>query len=173
MTVNNTDYSLTVCKHIHMREPIILPECKNEKVPEAQHPFYHSVEIQTRFNDFDMLGHLNNSAYLQFMDLAKVRYFEAVTGKPLDMNGIATVIVNINVSFFSPTYFGETISVLTACVKISQRSFVLEQRAVNPCTGDVKCVATVVMAGFDPKTGHGVELDAAWIADLSRFESGV
>lgn len=156
-----------------MREPVILPEANNEKVPEAQHPFYHMVEIQTRFNDFDMLGHLNNSAYLQFMDLAKVRYFEAVTGKPLEMGGIATVIVNINVSFFSPTYFGENVAVLTACVKISQRSFVLEQRVVNPATGDVKCVATVVMAGFDPKTRQGVELDAAWVADLSRFESGV
>ena len=156
-----------------MREPVILPEANNEKVPEAQHPFYHKVEIQTRFNDFDMLGHLNNSAYLQFMDLAKVRYFEAVTGKPLEMGGIATVIVNINVNFFSPTYFGENVAVLTACVKISQRSFVREQRVVNPATGDVKCVASVVMAGFDPKTRQGVELDAAWVADLSRFESGV
>lgn len=156
-----------------VRKPIALPECNNEKVPQAEHPFYHSVDIQTRFNDFDMLGHLNNSAYLQFMDLAKVRYFEAVTGKPLEMDGIATVIVNINVSFFSPTFFGEDVSVVTACVKISQRSFVLEQRVVNRSSGDVKCVATVVMAGFDPKTSQGVELEHGWVNALSRFESGM
>lgn len=101
-----------------MREPVILPEANNEKVPQAQHPFYHMVEIQTRFNDFDMLGHLNNSAYLQFMDLAKVRYFEAVTGKPLEMGGIATVIVNINVSFFSPSYFGR----IWRCSQLALRS---------------------------------------------------
>ena len=156
-----------------MRKPITLPECNNEKVPAAEHPFYHSVDIQTRFSDFDMLGHLNNAAYLQFMDLAKVRYFEAVTGKPLEMDGIATVIVNINVSFFSPTFFGEEVGVVTACVKISQRSFVLEQRVVNRSTGDVKCVATVVMAGFDPKTSQGVELEADWVNALSRYESGM
>lgn len=156
-----------------MRQSITLPECRNEKVPQAEHPFYHSIGIQTRFNDFDMLGHMNNSAYLQFMDLAKVRYFEAVMGKPLDMDGIATVIVNINVNFFSPTYFGEEVSVLTSCVKISQRSFVLEQRVVNPSTGDVKCVASVVMAGFDPKTAESVELEDAWVDALKRFESGI
>lgn len=156
-----------------MRQPVSIPDCTNEKVPVPQHPFYHRVDIQTRFNDFDMLGHLNNSSYLQFMDLAKVRYFEAVTGKPLDMGGIAVVIVNINISFFSPTYMKEKVAVLTACVKISQHSFVLEQRVVNPDTGDVKCVATVVMAGFDPRTATGTELDAQWVEDLGRFESGM
>ena len=154
-----------------MKKAIEIPECHNEKVPQAEHPFFHAVEIQTRFSDFDMLGHLNNTSYLQYMDLAKVRYFEAVTGKPLDLKGIATVIVNINVSYFSPAHFGEPVSVLTACVKISQRSFVLEQRVVNPTTGDVKCIATVVMAGFDPKTGQGCELDAEWVRNLTAFES--
>ena len=118
-----------------MREPVILPEANNEKVPQAQHPFYHMVEIQTRFNDFDMLGHLNNSVYLQFMDLAKVRYFEAALGHPLDMHGPGVVVVNINVSFFSPAYISEKLAVATACVKISQRSFILEQRVLNPESG--------------------------------------
>lgn len=153
-----------------MKKAIEIPECRNEKVPQAEHPFFHSVEIQTRFGDFDMLGHLNNASYLQYMDLAKVRYFEAVQGRTLDLSGVATVIVNINASFYSPTQFGERVSVLTACVKISQRSFVLEQRVVNPDTGDVKCVASVVMAGFDPKTGQGCELDAEWVRLLGEFE---
>lgn len=153
-----------------MKKAIEIPECSNEKVPRAEHPFYHAVAIQSRFSDFDMLGHLNNASYLQYMDLAKVRYFEAVTGGKLSMEGIATVIVNINISFFSPTRFGEDVSVVTACVKISRRSFVLEQRVVNLATGDVKCVATVVMAGFDPKTSQGCELDAKWVEHLETFE---
>jgi len=152
-------------------KPIILPSCPNEKVPEAQHPFFHSVELQTRFNDFDLLGHLNNSAYLEFMDLAKVRYFEAALGKPLDVKGVAAVIVNINVNFYSPAYFGETLHALTACIRISQHSFILEQRVVNPESGDVKCVATTVMASFDPATATSPELNPEWADALRRFES--
>ena len=150
---------------------IQIPPCPNEKVPEAQHPFNHCVEVQTRFNDFDMLGHLNNSVYLQFMDLAKVKYFEAILGKPLDLKGIAAVIVNINVSFYSPAYYGEPLSALTACVKISQHSFILEQRIINLTTGDVKCVANTVMASFDPATATSTELDPEWVSALRRFES--
>ena len=105
-----------------MKKAIEIPECTNEKVPVAEHPFYHSVDIQTRFTDFDMLGaHLNNATYLQYMDLAKVRYFEAVTGAPLTVDGIAVVIVNVNVSFYSPAKFGEPLSgAHRACVHISR-----------------------------------------------------
>lgn len=150
--------------------PIQLPPCGNPKVPQAEHPFHHLVEVQTRFNDFDLLGHLNNSVYLQFMDLAKVAYFEAVTGHPLDPKGPGVVIVNINVNFFSPAYFREPLAVATACVKISHRSFILEQRVLNPETGDVKCVATTVMASFDPATATSPELDPEWTDALKRYE---
>ncbi len=147
-----------------------LPPCKNEKVPAPANTFNHITTVQTRFNDFDMLGHLNNSIYLQFMDLAKVSYFEAVTGAPLNLKGIGVVVVNINVSFFSPAYFGEKLAVVTTCTKISRRSFNLEQRVVNPESGDVKCVATTVMASFDPATATSPELDPEWTEALRRFD---
>ena len=154
-----------------MNPTITLPPCANEKVPQPQRPFRHLTEVQTRFNDFDMLGHLNNSVYLQFMDLAKVRYFEAALGHQLDMHGPGVVVVNINVSFFSPAYINETLAVATACVKISQRSFTLEQRVLNPESGDVKCVATTVMASFDMSTATSPELHPEWTEALRSFEN--
>lgn len=158
-------------QHSHISgEPLTLPPCRNEKVPAPLRPYRHMVAVQTRFNDFDMLGHLNNSVYLQFMDLGKVSYFEAVTDAPLDMNGIAVVIVNINISFFSPAMPGEELAVATQCIKISQRSFILEQRVLNPATGDVKCVATTVMAAFDRKTMTSAPLDPEWVSALTAFE---
>lgn len=155
-----------------MKTPITLPECTNEKVPALTHPFYHSVAIQTRFTDFDMFGHLNNNAYFQYADVAKMAYFEAVMGKPVTPVDLKAVIVNINGSFFSPTTINEPVVVLTACVKVSGRSFILEQRIVNPTTGDVKFVATVVLAAFDPATATGTHLDAAWAEAMTHFESG-
>ena len=150
--------------------PIALPKCANEKVPEPVPPYRHLTEVQTRFNYIDMLGHLNNSVYFQFMDLAKVRYFEAAKSAPLDMSGIAVVIVNINVSFFSPSLPDEPLAVATSCVKISRHSFALEQRVLNLTTGDVKCVATTVMAAFDPRTMSSAELDSSWASALASFE---
>jgi predicted thioesterase len=130
------------------------------------------VEIQPRFNDFDIFRHVNNSSYMQYLDLAKVKYFETALGHKVSTDAeIAAVIVNINVNFYSPTYFNEPVVVLTACVRISQHSFTLEQRVVNPETGDVKCAATVVLAAIDPATATSAPLSPEWKAGLARMES--
>ena len=56
----------------------------NNKKPkhgiEITTPFRHSIPVQLRFNDIDILGHLNNSVYFTLFDLGKTRYFEAVHG---------------------------------------------------------------------------------------------
>jgi acyl-CoA thioester hydrolase len=158
-------------KNCNQGTPITLPACPNEKVPAPIRPFRHVAPLQPRFNDFDVLGHVNNSVYLQFMDLGKVSYFEAVTGGALDMSHIAVAIVNININFFSQAMMNEPLVVATACVKISQRSFTLEQRIINPETGDVKCAATTVMAAFDRKTLTSTLLAPEWVAALTRYEA--
>lgn len=153
-----------------MKKPIELPPCTNLKVPEATHPFYCSKKLQIRFSDIDMVGHLNNSVYLTFMDLGKTAYFQAIMPERIDWHNVPIVIVNINCNFFSPTYIDENIVCLTAVTRISERSLSLEQRIVNEDTGDVKCVCTSVMAGFDSKTATGAPIDPVWAKAIKDFE---
>lgn len=154
-----------------MNAEIKIPPCTNEKVPAPAVKFRHSHPLQTRFNDFDVFGHMNNTAYFSLLDLGKVNYYKAVLGDRFDFLQIAVVIVNINISFFSPAYFNEPLVVLTACEKLSVHSLVLEQRVVNPETGDVKCVARSVMAGFDIKNATGIEIPAEWARAIADFEN--
>ena len=125
---------------------------QNSRIPEAEFPFRHHIDIQLRFNDVDMFGHVNNSVYLQFFDLGKLNYFNEALGKDFMKSGLQVVIANINCNFYSPTFIHEKIEVLTAMKRIGDRSLTLEQRIVNKDSGDVKCIATTIMAGFDPKT---------------------
>lgn len=147
-----------------------IPPSTNEHVPPVTHPWHHIVEVQSRFNDFDIFGHVNNSVYMQYYDFAKVQYFEAALGHHVETDSIAAVIVNINVNFHSPAKFGEPLVVLTACIRISRRSFTLEQRVVNPVTGDVKSTATTVLASFDIATATSPGLSNEWADALTRFE---
>ncbi|MFG6386020.1 MAG: acyl-CoA thioesterase [Muribaculaceae bacterium] len=124
----------------------------NSRIPEAGFPFNHRLELQIRFNDIDMFGHLNNSVYLQFFDLGKMNYFNTVLGQDFIKSGLYVVIVNINCNFYSPTLINEKLEVLTAVTEIGYKSLTLEQRIVNKATGDVKCIAQTIMAGFDPST---------------------
>lgn len=149
---------------------IELPECKNPKVPAPTCEFRHRIPLQVRFNDIDILGHINNSVYLSFFDLAKAEYLTHATSAKVEIGGISVAIVNINVNFYSPGYFDEPLEAVTAVTRVSNRSLQMEQRVYNPKTGDVKCIATTIMAGFDPKTASGIEIPHEFIAELEAFE---
>ncbi len=133
------------------------------RIPAPSHPFRHRLPVQLRFNDVDMFGHVNNTVYLQFFDLGKLRYFEEVLGADFDKSGLAVVVVNINCDFFEPSFLKEGLEVMTQTVHIGDKSITLEQRVVTRDTGAVKCLCRTVMAGFDPTT-----LQSAPIPDRHR-----
>lgn len=134
-------------------------------------PLSHRTEIQVRFGDFDMFGHINNNAYLQYLDLGKALYFSEVVQDSLNPVTLGMVIVNINVNFFSPTVPDEPIVLETACIRLGERSAQLGQRILNPVTGNVKCEAITTMAGFDVKTQSGAPIPEPVRRALAARES--
>lgn len=140
------------------------------RVPEAQFEFRHHQPVQLRFNDIDMLGHLNNSVYIQLMDLGKANYFHQFIDGRLDHDNLAIVVANINCDFHAPAYLEERLEVLTAVESMSERSLRLEQRVVNADTGEVKCRAITTMVNIDPKTCHAVEITKEWRDRISAYE---
>lgn len=147
-----------------------LPDCKNEKVPAPSCEFNHRMSMQVRFNDIDILGHINNSTYLAFFDLAKADYFTKSTSARVEIGGVSLAIVNINCSFYSPGYFNEPLEAVTAVTRISRRSVTMEQRLFNPESGDVKCTATTILVGFDPSSATGIEIPQDYVECLEAFE---
>lgn len=142
----------------------------NPRIKEPSRPLRHSVDLQVRFGDFDMFGHLNNNVYLQFFDLGKSLYFRDLTGKKFDVESIGAAVVNINCNFYAPTSVDENLVVLTACTRLGDRSITLEQRILNPATGSIKCDATSVLAGFDIKTQSSAPILPALRQAIEQFE---
>lgn len=92
-----------------MSENIIpSPQQSQSRVPQPQFEFRHRVPLQLRFNDIDMLGHLNNSVYVSFMDLGKAAYFKTVMPTDIDWKRINVVVANINCDFFCSVLFQRT-----------------------------------------------------------------
>lgn len=152
-----------------MTEPSYL-HSDNPRVAAAKHPFRHCLPVQIRFTDIDMLGHLNNNVYLTFMDLAKIEYFTAVSGRKIQATDLRMVVVNVNCDFLSPSFMGDNLEVWTQTTRIGNRSLHLEQRIVDRNTGITKCIGHTVMAGYDPATALGADLDARWVAETEEFE---
>lgn len=132
--------------------------------------FHHRLPLQLRFNDVDVLGHVNNMVYFGFYDTGKARYFEAVQGAIVDWQHVETVVANVNCAFISPIYFGEEVEVLTTCTEIGGKSFRLLQLIRECATGEVKSMCETVMVSFDPATGKACPVSDHWRRLLSAFE---
>ena len=117
--------------------------------PEELSEFHHHMPVQLRFNDIDILGHLNNTVYLSLYDLGKARFFEAV----------------------SPIRSGENIEVYTRCVAIGNKSFTLEQVLIDPACDEIKSRCISVMVCIDPKTQSPVEVADDWRHAQRAFQT--
>ncbi len=153
-----------------MKKAVTLPPSANPRVPEPEAPFYHEVPLQIRFNDIDMLGHMNNGVYLTMMDLGKAHYFNDVLGEKVNWHEINVAVVNINVNFYAATFLTDTISVVTRIVAMSKHSLTMEQRIIETTTGEVKCLARTIMAGYDIKTATSLPIDPVWFKKISEWE---
>lgn len=132
--------------------------------------FHHRSPLQLRFNDCDVLGHVNNTVYFGFYDTGKAKYFEAVKGTPIDWQHVDTVVANINCNFLSPIYFNEEVEVLTTCLGISNKSFRLLQAIRETKTGEIKSVCESVMVCFDLESKTTCRVSDSWREDLQKYE---
>ena len=120
--------------------------------------FFHKIDVQIRFNDVDILGHLNNTVYFSFFDTGKAYFFEKALRRKMEWSRVECVVANIDCAYVSPVYFGEDIEVLTRCSHIGEKSFVLQQVIVEKKTCQVKAAANTVMVSINPDTKQAIEV---------------
>lgn len=132
--------------------------------------YNHLFDVQMRFNDLDTYGHVNNTIYLQYMDLGKEKYISQVIGDMFHAKDEAMVIVNINCDFCEITAYGEPLEVRTRVDSIGKHSVIFEQEVANKATGAVKCHCRTVMVGFALTTNETIEIPLRWRQSISAFE---
>ncbi|MCM1005595.1 MAG: acyl-CoA thioesterase [Prevotella sp.] len=148
-----------------------MPKIKVEDLPSINE-FRHHVDLQIRFNDIDILGHLNNTVYFSFYDTGKAYYMEAVEGGQINWQRVESVVANVDCAFINPIFFGTEIEVLTKCEHIGERSFTLFQMITDKKTGQVKSVCRTIMVSIDPETKHSVPMPQKWIKGITAYEGG-
>lgn len=137
---------------------------------EQKPAFRHSVPVQMRFNDIDVLGHVNNSVYFTYYDLGKSAYFTAVRKGEIDWMRPDLVIANVNCNFYAPMFFGEPVSVVTRVDSIREKSFKILQRLVNVVTKEVKSECVTVMVAYNAQEQTSVRLPEKWVKSICEYE---
>ncbi|MDE6010435.1 MAG: acyl-CoA thioesterase [Muribaculaceae bacterium] len=132
--------------------------------------FHHSLPVQLRFNDIDILGHLNNIVYFALYDLAKARFLETMRKGNVDWRKVECVIANINCTYIKQIRFGDEIEVVTRCIRLGERSFTLQQCLVEVPTREIRSICETVMVCFNPDTGASAPMSPELRSALINYE---
>jgi acyl-CoA thioester hydrolase len=115
------------------------------------------TRIQTRWPDFDALGHLNHAVYHVYLDEARDEALRSTVG---DFNAWPNVVVHASIDYRLEVALGvREIVVHTRIAEVGRSSVRFEQTIVTP-DGELAAEAEAVLVAWDPQTRRSREITA-------------
>ncbi len=134
--------------------------------------FNFSFPIQMRWNDLDALGHVNNSVYVTYFEIARGQFM--LNACPSwDWTKDMFLIANVHVDFLKELLLTSTTPLVhVRTVKIGGKSFVLEY-IITSGKGEETIIharGTTTQIMFDMKTRQTIEIPERVRASLREFD---
>ena len=126
----------------------IMPRPAPWRLDPAAYP--HLDSIQTRFQDLDVLGHINNVAWAALFETGRVRFFRLLNGSSPGRN--RGLVANVEINYLAEGHFPGDIEIASGIGQLGTRSW----QALSLATQDGKpmatCDVTIVTVGdaIDP-----------------------
>lgn len=131
--------------------------------------FGHRLAVSTRFADTDAMGHVNNAVYLTFVESARIAWWLAATGEPLEREAgrpDGLILAEAEIAFRAPVFFGDTVTVESRATRIGRTSLGLEHRLSAARDGEVARLVAIcrsVLVRYD----YVREVPVPWPAELA------
>jgi acyl-CoA thioester hydrolase len=114
--------------------------------------------IQVRLTDIDILGHVNNSMYLNYFEMTRVHYFNQLVGPDWDWMENGVVLVQNEVQYHLPVFLADAPQIQMFCTKIGNKSFTLGYELyVN---GQLRTTGSSTLVGFNSNKQQSIEIPA-------------
>ncbi|HEX5240511.1 MAG TPA: thioesterase family protein [Candidatus Limnocylindrales bacterium] len=143
--------------------------------------FGHTCQVEVRLSDTDAMGHVNNAAYLTYVEIARVAYYEEVIGQPLPLGFHGAeegmILADIRMTYRAQAYFGETLAVETRIDRIGTTSFTMSHRVTAPESryGPARLVATseAILVSYDYGEDRPIPVPREWRDRIGAYEGWV
>lgn len=137
--------------------------------PTLSNHFKHTVEIQVRFSDVDMLGHVSNTVYQTYYDYGKLNYFDTVFGE-IQWEELAIVGASIKIDYLKPIFLKSQIAVKTRVSHIGNKSISFEHCMVSRDQQEILSTCTAVLVCYAPKLKQSVLIPQQWRNNIIAYE---
>lgn len=126
--------------------------------------------IPLRWNDFDVLGHVNNVRYFEFMQDARVSLVETMNLTKSDLADIGHVVAHQEIDYLKPIPMDTTEITVEAFVeKIGGASYDLAYE-ISDGNGLIFAKSSTVMVTFDVKADAVVRIPENIRAALTKLQ---
>jgi len=131
------------------------------------------LQVTVRYEDLDTYGHVNNKAFLTYLEDSRIYYMKEVMDfTPKNFNYEA-VVGRIDISYLAPLFLYDEVWVYTRCSKIGTKSYDLESYIIKKEDNSEIVAAKVIttMVSFDLKTGKTKLNNKNMMAIVSKYEN--
>jgi acyl-CoA thioester hydrolase len=132
--------------------------------------FKYKTTIETRFGDFDLMGHVNNAVYFSYMEIGRVKYWKQAIRWDWKKTGV--VIGNASIKYIVPIHLDDTIQMYVRTSRIGNSSFDLQYLIVKVKHGKetVCSKGTTTCVAFDYALKKATPIPAQERAKMIAFE---
>lgn len=118
-----------------------------------------ALEIIVRSTEIDVVGHVNNAKYLEYLEWGREEWGEQAGFHydTLVQMGIQTVTVNITINYRRECRQGDRLTIKTRPERVGRTSYVFKQEIINQ-RGELCADALVTSVAMNMATRKGMEV---------------
>jgi acyl-CoA thioester hydrolase len=132
-------------------------------------PYYQEIEV--RYADLDTLQHVNNVTIMQYVENARIGYYQAAgIWDGQIRQGFGMVVASVKIDFLFSIMFGDPVRVGIKTSRIGGKSISFRFQVENSQSGQVFARGEVVMVSFDQKDQKSMPVSQEWREKLASFE---
>tara|TARA_B110000037_G_scaffold129254_1_gene146827 strand:+ start:114 stop:509 length:396 start_codon:yes stop_codon:yes gene_type:complete len=112
---------------------------------------YTTNKITVRYSETDQMQFVHHSNYLKYFELARLEWLTAlgVSYSDMEKKGILMPVVQANLDFKTPLYFGDDFKVSVVLKNLPRATLVFDYEIINQ-KNKIICLGTTVLAFLSP-----------------------
>ena len=118
------------------------------------------VDVVVRWADMDALGHVNNTAYFEYFEIARIAYLERIGVIPprLDLWEYGFILGENSCRYRAPVTYPDTLSIGARVSALGEDRFLMEYEARSRALGRVVAEGDTLVVSYDYVAGERVPL---------------
>lgn len=134
-----------------------------------QFVFYHPIIV--RYADLDPQQHVNNAAYLTYLESARMGYYsESGLWNGQSVREIGMVVASLRIDYLRSILFGKKVRVGLMVSHIGNKSIRFQHQIEDAESGEVFARGEFVMVAYDSVNERSIRVPDDWRKKIAQFE---